>query len=191
MKNKTFKVLLAVVLAVQLIVPVGMALYPSALNAVSEDKGEVYKFRVEPLFVDESGGKVYFEENDYFYGDKSETWFYNGRDRRVYGTVKAGDDGFAYIDKLSADKPKETAYIESAAKSVWKIPFEYWQTDEETADLLSNYFGLATLEEERCDDTYYITVRVYRGRATVLGFYIDDVPAREKAEGYFTDWDLS
>ncbi len=173
--KRHFKTLLAIVIALQLSVP----LYMIVSNEVTLARGTLYRFRVAPV-----------DPYDPFRGRYVTV---RPLDTHVYSDLKlaSGDtayallkdsDGYAEISDLSVDRPESSDYLPVRIHSVSdgpdgklfriEYPFDRIFMNEKTAPLVDRAFATY-------DGTVYLSVAVKDGRATVRNLYFDSVEASE------------
>ena len=164
-KHKLLLVIFAVVLALQIMTPIGMILWHTGLNKKILKEGKEYRFRAH--IFEAYDGTVYYDLTDTH--EPLHSYRESGTPRYV---LKPLDDGFTEIEVVYKKPPKgqdyflENANMESlvgsyesdaTAESPWSFS-DYSDTREDYVKIL---------QEEECT----LTMRVYRHRCTVTGLY--------------------
>ncbi len=106
-----------------------------------------------------------------------------GRGRKIFLTLKQGDDGFAEVSSVSLSRPKEGDFIQVkssyAARSnrigiTW--PFTRYYMEESAAPEAERVYR----DRARRDSSAAsVTVRVRRGFGVLEELYIEDLPIKE------------
>lgn len=89
---------------------------------------------------------------------------------RGFVTIKEDDDGFAYFDKITKERPENTeVYYETRLYYGDRIetPTRYYMNENKSQMAEQIY-------NENMDNTY-IKVRVKKGKMVIVGVYVDDV----------------
>lgn len=89
---------------------------------------------------------------------------------RCYATIKIREDGFAYFDKLTQERPRDTSdYYETTARygGMINTPTRYYMNENKSLDAEKVY-------EENLDNTY-VKVRVKNGKMVIVGVFVDGV----------------
>ena len=185
MKNKTNIIIAFVVLAIiQIAISASMIYkYESTLA-----NGKVYKLRTAPVDPYDAfrGRYVSLSFEGMEIKKPKDLSIYSGLE--VNAHLKEGKDGFAYVDSVSLDKPKDEDYV----KAVVQQSFASGASNEETIRLtlpIDRYY----MEEDKAPQAEieynnatnnvakkaYVTVRVQSGYSVIEELYIDNTPINE------------
>lgn len=163
-KQKLLLVIFAVVLALQIMTPIGMILWHTDLNKKILEEGKEYRFRAR--IHEAHDGTVYYDLTDmheplHNYRESSTPCY----------VLKPLDDGFTEIEVVYQKPPKgqdyflENANMESLAGSYESDATAESPWSSSAYSTREDYVKI--LQEEECT----LTMRVYRHRSTVTGLY--------------------
>ena len=185
MKNKTNIIIAFVVLAIIQIAVSASMIYKYESTLVN---GKVYKLRTAPVDPYDAfrGRYVSLSFEGMEIKKPKDLNIYSGQE--VNAHLKQGKDGFAYVDSVSLDKPKDEDYV----KAVVQQSFASGASNEETIRLtlpIDRYY----MEEDKAPQAEieynnatnnvakkaYVTVRVQSGYSVIEELYIDNTPINE------------
>jgi uncharacterized membrane-anchored protein len=179
MRSKTLVLSLFVVAAMaQLGVPLSMI----GQRELTLRSGERYKFKTAPVDPYDAfrGRYVALRLEEQNAAIPPGTPLASGK--KAYVTVETGEDGFAKLRSLSAERPKgrscipvTVSYI-NGTNAVLQLPFDRYYLPEGKAPQAESAYREHSRGTNR---TSYVTVRVLDGFAVLEELYIDDVPIKE------------
>ena len=177
--------MLVVVIAVQLLVPVGMIIGVSVVNARILTYGKEYYFKIDSLFL--SDGSLSFsltEENKLYNG-------YGG-----YTEIHTDADGFAVIEKTNK-KPDGQSYIKPHRYHLldsYEYRADFGRVDLPKCVYMDKRDGILpykNIDEVNYGYAYlyyhdaYAEIYVYNGEARLKAVYIDGSPLEKYVEDIF------
>ena len=192
MKNKKGMIILSIILAVQLMIPLGVWGYETYKNKELEEKGQEIKIFVDRVNYDEHIIEFHISnEADILYGDNK------------YIVFEDSEDGFSTL-KTVENIPTTDLYITqnklySWYHSNWCFEYESEITKEQDG---YDYFVLYDREIEKENITLgncegpetvaYAIFKVYKNRFKVDNVYIDGLPVDTVIEMHNNnEWDNS
>lgn len=152
---------LIVIIIIQLFVPA----YMIANRYYILNIGEEYKFRVNPIDPYDAFRGRYVSL--YVRVNATNT---NGK----YGTIVVDGEGFATINKVLKNKPKNAAYVKSSQKDYFRLPIDRYYMEEKMAPKAESIVRRRVRDKDA-----YVTVRVKNGDLVISGLYIDAVPIED------------
>lgn len=157
--NKKLKAFTAIVIIIQLLVPVYLLAHHYSIRKYTEENTEEYKFRLEYLMM-------YNDYNDISKEKELMIRYYIDGMSYNFGTtagINIGTDGFAHVTKKDADKALTDVWF---SKKYYKShttlsPAQY--SFEPSADVVKLQKELANKKFYANETTSYITAKVYKG----------------------------
>ena len=190
-KNKGM-IILAVILAVQFIIPLGIWGYETYKNKELEEKGCEVKLLVDRIYYDETGVTFRIDALEELFLKKSMNYI-------VFDNNENGFSGFKEISGF----PESDLYVSSNRLYDWYS--DYWGFYYESEAIGDDYYGFAELysrEMEQANINHgfiegpeteaYAVFKVYKNRIEVVNVYLDGVSvdiAIEKNKN--SEWDTS
>lgn len=162
-KKKVLLPILILTFLLQLLAPIGLIAYQTALEKNILQYGTDYKFKVDIHQIQE-GTVQYRLQNAYYYFDS----------RTPYALIVTASDGFSDLYYPgTATKPKDTPYLYiPSQKSFPNAILEISTTSQ--IQYRNSYSHYAEWLFENA--TVYAQVRVYQGHGSVLGLYVNGTP---------------
>lgn len=171
MRKKLPFIILAIIIFVQICVPVGLIIYHKIDSTLAETKGEKFRFHIDYLSYSIEG-KLFFDV------DTKTQWMWE----HIYADIEIDEEGYA-IFNLSKEKPDSNYYIKSSQPKEFYFPVTDIKTD--TYDHLYSM----TFNKDYSDYDYYtplgyykeayLEAYVYKGRVGAPKIYIDGMEAEE------------
>ena len=167
MRKKLPYIFLAIVIFIQICVPVGMITYHKIDSNLAEAKGEKFRFVIDRLSYSHEG-KLYFVINS-----RSE-WKWEDK----YAEIEVAEDGFVNLI-LTDNKPEGNYYITSSSEYNFEFPI-----DEIDTEYYENIYSMELhryydYNEFGYYDEAYLEAYVYKGRVGAPEIYIDGMEADE------------
>ena len=167
MRKKLPYIFLAIVIFIQICVPVGMIVYQKIDSNLARAKGEKFMFVIDRLSYSHDG-KLHFDIN------RRSEWKWED----AFAEIEVAEDGFANLI-LTDDKPKSKYYIKSSSPYTFEFPIDEIDTDA--------YENIYSMELNKYYDynefgyynEAYLEAYVYKGRVDAVKIYIDGMEADE------------
>lgn len=161
-KKKVLLPILILVFLLQLLAPIGLITYQTALEKNILQHGTDYKFKVDIHQIQD--GTVQYRLQGFYYFDS----------RAPYASIVTASDGFSELYYPgTATKPKDMPYLYIPSQKSFPNPDLEISTASEIR--YRNSYGRYT-EWLFENETVYALVRVYQGHSTVLGLYVNGTP---------------
>lgn len=171
MRKKLPYIFLAIIIFIQICVPIGMITYQKIDSNLAEAKGEKFRFYIDYLSYSPQG-KLYFDV------DTRSPWKWD----HTYGEIEVDEEGYAKLI-LAEKKPKRVYYIKSAYPHEFEFPVSEIDTDSYV------YLYGMDFQKDYSDYDYntpfgyykeaYLEAYVYKGRVGNPKIYIDGMEADE------------
>ncbi len=155
---------------VQLFIPT----YMIANRYIILRTGQEYKFKVYPI-----------DPYDAFRGRYVNLNVMGGiQGEGKYGVLNTDEKGYAFIEKISHEKPKNETYIKSNSSSSWfSMPIDRYYMDEKLApqaEILTRPNGLS-------ENEVYVTTKIKNGKLVVSGLFINGMAIEDYIKNYQSD----
>lgn len=174
MRKKLPFIILAIIMLVQICVPVGLITYHKIDSNLAEAKGEKFRFDIGYLSY-YSNGLLFFDV------EERTPWEWGC----IYAEIEVAEDGYVTLN-YSEMKPKGNYYIKSSEHKDFYFPITEIKTDsfEHLYDITfnkkySDYFSSITGVENFYFKEAYLEAYVYKGRVGAPKIYIDGIEANE------------
>ena len=155
--KKLLLIALVIMIVIQLFIPIYMI--ASKYDILSN--GEEYKFVVNPVDPYDAFRGRYVSLNPLTIS-RNQT----GK----YGIIRVDEDGFAYVHKVTNEKPKNETYVKSIGTSWFRLPIDRYYMDEKLAPRAETIIQQNGQRRET-----YVTVRIKNGNLVVSGLFIDGI----------------
>lgn len=172
MRKKLPYIFLAIIIFIQICVPVGMITYQKFDSNLAEAKGEKFRFHIDHLSYSPQG-KLYFDVDT---RDMEWEW------EQTYAEIEIDEDSFAKL-VLKDKKPRINYYIRSSDPYYFTFPISEIDTDSYV------YLYGMDFQKDYSDYDYntpfgyykeaYLEAYVYKGRVGSPKIYIDGMEAYE------------
>ena len=172
MRKKLPYIFLAIIIFIQICVPVGMITYHKIDSNLAEAKGEKFRIDISHLTY-HSNGILFFDV------EARNPWKWGC----IYAEIEVAEDGYVTLN-YSEKKPKGNYYIKSSEHKDFYFPLTEIKTDsyDHLYDITfnkkySDYFSSINGVENFYFKEAYLEAYVYKGRVGAPKVYIDGVEA--------------
>ncbi len=171
MRKKLPYIFLAIIIFIQISVPVGMIIYQKIDSNLAETKGEKFRFYIDRLSYSHEG-KLFFDV------ERKSPWMWE----HTYAEIEVDEYGYAKLP-LTDKKPNGNNYIKSSYPNEFEFPINEVDTD------FYEYLYSMDLHKDYSEYDYntpfgyykeaYLEAYVYKGRVGSPKVYIDGIDANE------------
>lgn len=174
MRKKLPYIFLAIIIFIQICVPVGMITYQKIDSNLAEAKGEKFRFYIDSLSYHPGPNNGIL----FFYIEERTPWEWGC----IYADIEVDEEGYAILN-YSEKKPKGDYYIKSSEHKDFYFPI--------TEIITESYYHLYNIELQKDYSDYdyntpfgyykdaYLEAYVYKGRVGAPKIYIDGMEADE------------
>lgn len=168
-KKKGLICLLILIFLIQIATPVGFIAYRKGLDSKLLENGTDYKFSVKIRSI--TNGEIYYELTDGWSGMLYDLIYMEDSNRRnttAYTSIFTDENGFSALGYPETN-PGDAPYIKlnSNEQNVFPLQRDF----QITSDVSYIAFDTKHTDDVIQNAHFYVTVRVYEGKAIVMGLY--------------------
>lgn len=182
MNKKSGIIILAIIIAIQIIVPIGMIGYDSVEQKQIDERGEEIKLLVDEVYYSE--GQVRFYSDEIF----SAVRYY---ENPGYVVFEKGNNGYDFCSVVE-EKPETDVYLKQGHFDTY---YQLGYKIEVGEDIgYVDLYEKNNISNGYCNDPEaqaYVVLKVYKNHCIVKGVYIDEMPVEailEKCENNEIDY---
>ncbi len=184
MKNKKGTIILTMILAVQLIIPLGVWGYESYKNKELEEKGQEVYVLIDRATYDENRVEFHIiEENEFLY--TKEEFIVFERNEKGFSTPKAvstiaGTDLYVSENKLYSWYKQDWCFKYESETTKAQYEYDYFDLYDQNVEKANINHGFCSGPETQA----YAVFKIYKNRFKVVNIYINGMAVDTVIEKY-------